>query len=414
MSDTLVINPFLRLEPIGDGSTEFILSAAKRNAGLQSLTISRENHVDLFELFSELASTRFDFLDPIKDISSDERELLQAYAILVKQNDVPKLPCFACDLDEVEPDLNDFNFDSLYVNPTFRYEPFDLRTFAATLHEKHLSPYQPSAWIRTQVTEIEMGYWLSPEQGECVSQFVPGEKLDEKIEGSLLRKLIAARVLVSDEMIEADSRNWSVAVERARGEFASNGYTVVRSLLPEHQMSAMQSFYRQYVAEGFMPFGDAQVPGRYREHNEPLAMFLHGNLLPLMSLVVGSDIRLSYVYAASYKDGAVLNPHTDREQCEYSISFQVDYEPEPQDGISPWALYVEPLKHEGPLPSSGISMGWDQTNIGAASELHLANGDGLFYKGRELVHYREPLPAGHRSTSLFFHFVPADFEGYLG
>jgi hypothetical protein len=414
MSDTLVVNPYLRLEPIGDGSAEFILSAAKRNAGLQSLTISRETQSNLFELFSDLASTRFDFLDSVKDVSSDECELLRTYGVLVTQDDVPKLPCFACNLDEVEPDSNNFDSDSLYVNPTFRYEPFDLLSFAATLHEKHLSPYQPSAWIRTEVTEIEMGCWLSPEQGECVSQFEAGKTPDTKIDDPLLRKLIAARLLVSDETIEADARKWSTAVERARSEFASNGYAVVRSLLPAHQMAAMRRFYRQYVNEGFMPFGDNQVSGRYRQHNEPLAMFLHQNLHHLMSLVVGSEVKLSYVYAASYKDGAILDPHTDREQCEYSISFQVDYEPEPDDQISPWAIYVEPLEHDGPLPSSGVSRSWDQTNIESAAALHLANGDGLFYKGRELVHYRQALPAGHRSTSLFFHFVPADFEGYLG
>jgi hypothetical protein len=42
-----------------------------------------------------------------------------------------------------------------------------------------------------------------------------------------------------------------------------------------------------------------------------------------------------------------------------------------------------------------------------------ALGDGLLYRGGELPHFRDVLPEGQTSTSLFFHYVPGDFTGSL-
>jgi hypothetical protein len=46
-------------------------------------------------------------------------------------------------------------------------------------------------------------------------------------------------------------------------------------------------------------------------------------------------------------------------------------------------------------------------------EIHQALGDGLFYRGTRVPHYREALGDGFSSTSIFFHYVPADFKGTM-
>ncbi len=163
-----------------------------------------------------------------------------------------------------------------------------------------------------------------------------------------------------------------------------------------------------------MPFGDSQVNRRYYQHNEPLAKFFHQNLTNLMSLIAGEEVKPSYVYAASYKEGASLQPHTDREACEFSFSFQVDYQPEQENHLSPWALYLSTKKASIDDPNA-----FDWANFSPdlndedTKAVYLGIGDSLVYKGCELVHYRYALPAGHQSTSLFFHYVPKDFEGNL-
>lgn len=38
----------------------------------------------------------------------------------------------------------------------------------------------------------------------------------------------------------------------------------------------------------------------------------------------------SYSYLALYRGGATLDPHTDRDACEYTISLCIDATPDPQ------------------------------------------------------------------------------------
>jgi hypothetical protein len=44
---------------------------------------------------------------------------------------------------------------------------------------------------------------------------------------------------------------------------------------------------------------------------------------------------------------------------------------------------------------------------GTTIRSRLAPGDGLRFKGRELPHFREALPEGRSSWSIFLHFIPA-------
>jgi hypothetical protein len=46
------------------------------------------------------------------------------------------------------------------------------------------------------------------------------------------------------------------------------------------------------------------------------------------------------VYMAAYQPGARLEKHTDREQCEFSITLCVDYSPEPSLA-TPWPLHLD-------------------------------------------------------------------------
>jgi hypothetical protein len=109
--------------------------------------------------------------------------------------------------------------------------------------------------------------------------------------------------------------------------------------------------------------------------------------------MAGRPVRPSYCYVGSYVRGASLLPHTDRQQCEYSISLTIDYEPA-RTRQDAWPLYLAP-KDESPVA------------------IKLAMGDGLLYRGRALTHYRETLTDGDLATSVFLHYVDADFRGSL-
>jgi hypothetical protein len=414
MKSNLVINPFLQIHLANDESGDYSLSAPKPQSGLQHLKITKSEHENLHELFLDLAQTQFDFIDVERDIDDHERELLFAHGVLLESANVPDKPLFACSLDDFEDVTFNGGIDSLIVNPTFRFEPFNFANFAIWANEKSLSPHRPSVWIRQPVTDIEIGYWLENDQAEIVSTFKVGEKLTREIEPELLAKLIASEVLTTLEMSSENEKRQREILEKAKNQFEQNQYVVLRELLPSAQMKAMRRFYRQYLAGGFMPFDDTQSK-RFYQHNEPLARQFHQNLTKLMSLIVGEEVIASYVYVGSYINKADLTPHTDREQCEFSISFQVDYLPETENHLSPWGLFLWKPDFSKNAPIEYTSNKFPAENEAADENtaVYLASGDALIYKGRELIHYRYALPDGNQSTSLFFHYVPKDFEGHL-
>jgi alkylated DNA repair dioxygenase AlkB len=171
---------------------------------------------------------------------------------------------------------------------------------------------------------------------------------------------------------------------------------VVRGLAHPAQLAALRRYHRALVAEGYVGLGDKQVPARYVATNEPLARVLHTPLAGYVSALAGAPMKPSYTYSVSYLAGASLAPHTDREQCELTISMLVDESPEliaPCEG-SRWPLHV--------------------AAPGGEAAVRLQPGDGLLLYGRELAHWRDALPEGMRSTSILFHFVPEAFTGSLG
>lgn len=414
MNSNLVVNPFLQMVSSNGQDTDFLLIAPKLRQGLQYLNILKSEQPNLYEVFLDLSAVRFDMLDIEKDIDEAERRLLYEYGILVESEDVPQKPLFACFLDEVEKSDFEAETSALIVNPTFRFEPFDFTNSKSWISEKCFSTGKSSVWIKQPVTEVETGYWLEAEQAETISKFNAGEKLTFPVEPEILSKLTASGILTTPEMLAEAERKQRADLERAKIKYERDKYVVLRDLLPESQMRAMRHYYRQYVGHGFMPFDDTQSK-RFYQHNEPLARVFHKNLTRLMSLIIGEEVIPSYVYAASYVENSDLKPHTDRAQCEFSISFQVDYLPEQENHLSPWGLFLK-----NPESGEDGAISYNQKEFPARSEaedenprVYLASGDGLVYKGRELIHYRYPLTAGHQSTSLFFHYVPKNFDGQL-
>jgi hypothetical protein len=106
----------------------------------------------------------------------------------------------------------------------------------------------------------------------------------------------------------------------------------------------------------------------------------------------GEPVKPSYVYLASYQSGAILEKHTDREQCEFSMTLCLDYSPEPRHA-TPWPLHLH--KKSGKVT------------------VFQAIGDALLYRGCQLPHSRNRLAEGQTSTSIFFHYVREDFTGSL-
>jgi hypothetical protein len=412
MPAELKLNPYAAFAAeIVDGG-DCILVAPKVGESLQVLTISQSECPALYSLFAELSAVGLNTLDVENDLDDEARDLLARFGVLVTDENTPQKPLYSCLLDDVKVDEIARDESALRVNPTFRFEQFDLSKFRALSVDKHFSPYLPTAWIKSRGVELDLGFWVDHEHASLFSQLRAGEPFPDVIDSKLRVKLAAAGIIVDPQVYDETEKIAAGTISDAQKLFSQSKYATLKNVIPEAQVRAMQVFYRAYIEQGFILMGDTRVQRRFREPNEPLARFFHLSLAGLMSKLVGCEVKPSYCYAASYREGADLPPHIDREACEYSFSIQIDYEPEPGDGVSPWALGLSTRELND---NTKYLLEWKDFEPGQETEraLYLGNGDCLAYRGRDLAHYRSQLPVGHKSTSLFFHYVPMDYDGLI-
>ncbi len=246
-------------------------------------------------------------------------------------------------------------------------------------------------WVKDSGTETLLPFWLGQELANVLSRTSPGA-LAPDLPAHWRSVLQMAGVLVPENFKTEACSRWAEKVSCSGAAFRQKKYVPVAGLIHPFHLAALRRYYRQLIRTRQISLGDEQSPRRYAAHNESVARFFHHQLASAVTAIAGEPVKPSYVYVASYQSGAELEKHTDREQCEFSISLCLDYWPEPRNE-TPWPLKLE-------------------TDSGQVA-IFQGIGDGLLYRGCELPHWRDRLPEGHMSTSIFFHYVPADFAGPL-
>jgi hypothetical protein len=245
------------------------------------------------------------------------------------------------------------------------------------------------AWVPHPATGSLQPFWISDELNEVLQS---KRKSLFEVSADLRSVLAMAGILVRADCVAAQRRRWKDAMAKASAEFRERGYVPLSELIHPFHVAALRRYYRHRIRTGGMVLGDDQSSRRYVAHNDGVARFFHHQLTPAMAAIAGEAVKPSYVYAASYQGGARLDLHTDRQQCEFSITFCLDYSPEPSLA-TPWPLQLH-------------------TKSGVVT-VYQAIGDALLYRGRDLPHSRDTLRHGQTSTSIFFHYVREDFSGPL-
>lgn len=284
----------------------------------------------------------------------------------------------------------------LFVNPNSWLAqngeaPNAMRSAADLLPSLVLEP-QCTVWIKDPGCGTTLPFWLNSALSKLLSSLHPRESAPASLPLETRRALLMAGVFVPEDWIETRTREWAAAVSRGADEFQRKGFLPVRELIHPFHISALRRYFRYLIRTGQMRLGDGQCCRRYIAHDDPVARFFHLQLTQAVSALADEPLKPSYVYASSYQAGAHLDKHTDREQCEFSLTFCLDYSPEPELA-TPWPLELH-------------------TSCGKAT-IFQALGDGLLYRGRAIPHSRPLLPRGHTSTSIFFHYVRKDFCGSL-
>lgn len=248
------------------------------------------------------------------------------------------------------------------------------------------------AWVRDVAGGALLPFWLGPALEAVVRELKPGEQVPPSLGAEARRWLSAAGILINADEDGRLLQRWEETVATMGPYFREKGYAPVSGLIHPLHLAGLRRYYRYLIRTGAIKLGDGQSPKRYVAYNEPVARFFHRLLASKFSAVAGQPLKPSYVYMASYLSGAELKKHTDRQQCEFSLTLCLDYSPEPALE-TPWPIRLD-------------------TRTGRVT-VYQALGDALAYRGTRLPHYRDVLGEGQNSTSIFFHYVPEDFEGSL-
>lgn len=246
------------------------------------------------------------------------------------------------------------------------------------------------AWVRD--TGSLLPFWLGPQFESLLSNLQPHEPVSDSVPASVKSVLQRAGILRSANSADEERVFKEKALKGAAELFQKKGYAPLSGLIHPFHIAALRRYYRYRIRTGAISLGDGQSSRRYVAYNDPVARFFHQQIASSISVVAGEPVKPSYVYLASYLSGAELKKHVDREQCEFSVTLCLDFSPEPELA-TPWPICLD-------TPSGQV-------------KVYQALGDGLAYRGTRLPHYRSKLGERQTSTSMFFHYVAADFTGSL-
>jgi hypothetical protein len=247
------------------------------------------------------------------------------------------------------------------------------------------------AWVRDAAIGSWAPFWLGEQLSSLLGELRPGDLEPEDLSPHVRAALAYAGILVAADEEGQRRERWAAILERSK-PLAAKGYAPVGKVIHPFHIAALRRYYRYLVRTGMLRLGDDQSERRYVAHNESVARFFHHQLTGAVSDLVGEPVKPSYCYFSSYLGGAELEKHLDRPQCEFSLTLQLDYAPEPRNA-TPWPLYLK-------TPEGTVTA-------------YQGMGDALFYRGHQIPHYRYPLRQGHVSSHIFFHYVREGFEGAL-
>lgn len=160
-------------------------------------------------------------------------------------------------------------------------------------------------------------------------------------------------------------------------ELAKNHYAVVRNFINTNEANKLGNKFIDYANKHNLE-SDDQVIGSPAIYNYlPFVRLLVENINKVENCV-GEKLLPTYTYARIYRNGAVLEKHTDRPACEISITLNLK-----TDVV--WPIYF-------------------QTPSGNEVELMLNPGDAAVYLGCVSPHWRNKFN-GQESVQVFLHYV---------
>ncbi len=207
--------------------------------------------------------------------------------------------------------------------------------------------------------------------------------------------------------------SWSeVEVMTDREKFDKDGYLFIPKLIidpdnlyvepPKDDNGLKISGILKHTSRNEPEFNptEHQVNGSYSVYNNPNYRNLHRLIKQSLQNILNIDLHPTYFYERFYYAGQELVKHTDRPECEISVTLQVS-----SNSDESWPIYFM-------CPDS------------TTKTVSMKNGDAVIYKGCDIPHWREPLKSKYSKLQrkwknfrkvdddtyhhqVFFHYINA-------
>jgi predicted 2-oxoglutarate/Fe(II)-dependent dioxygenase YbiX len=161
-----------------------------------------------------------------------------------------------------------------------------------------------------------------------------------------------------------------------------NNYLVIPNFISSDRAKILADEFKSHCENKSFP-GDNQAPNSHAVYNHISFLELLCEKTPEVSSLLEETVLPTYSYARVYKEGSVLEKHTDRDACEISLTLHLD-------GDFPWPIWIETPQQEKKFVS-------------------LNPGDAMIYLGRIAPHWREEYKGSYYSQ-VFLHYVKSRGE----
>ena len=158
-------------------------------------------------------------------------------------------------------------------------------------------------------------------------------------------------------------------------ELKTKKYKVIKNFIDSSSAKDLAKKFESYCEENDV-IDDPQVPGSRAVYNYiPFLEILTQKTVDVSELIK-ETVLPTYCYARVYKNGNVLDGHTDRPSCEISLTVHLD-------GDKEWTIYMGDEVKE---------------------YITLEPGDAVLYLGAEIYHGRDAYD-GEKYSQCFLHYV---------
>lgn len=171
-----------------------------------------------------------------------------------------------------------------------------------------------------------------------------------------------------------------------RKELEANNYVVLEDFIPPQRAKDLYDHFIAHKNEWPELFHrDDQCPRSLATYNYKLFLVLLVEKVGYMTDKMGQVMLPTYCYARAYKNGEVLEKHTDRPACEISVTLHLG-------GDHTWPI-------------------WFTKPDGSKVSCELKPGQAVMYQGMVSEHWRDAYE-GKEYAQVFLHYVKSDGDNW--